>query len=486
MNTQPNTAALAHVRWVAGILALLSAWSAHAQSGPIATQNLFFNEASGAHQGNYLEAQTGVIYVDNASFEPGGSSDELAMIGLVGDTSRTGAPRVDYHLDSDISLIKYLQNSYDTQPFGYADGDVELKLVPGLFSWVGRATYSQASLDPSQPAIPTNLENITYLTTGPKFNFRPTLRTTITLGGVYSYVVTGSKSPLYLDIDNQRYGGDVKVSRAFTNSLSAYASFSYDKVKFKDTIDNTDFDQKQYLLGLTFGDARTAIEASGGYTQLVLFPTPAQTEITNTSPAGTTWNVSISRLLSPRQRLSLHASKQITDAANLFRFNLDQPTPVTQNNQFLTDQPFTHREYGASWRIEGVRSTLQFSGLVATDRYDNTPASNRDSDILNGFFTRKLNRPLVWELGVAYERDKYSTASQAFSTTTVLTTLRWRLGSRLALRFIYAYTNIAEQSLSQNQIGVTASYALTQAAEATDTLMVPLTPNSPAMQPPLL
>ena len=181
------------------------------------------------------------------------------MIGLVGDTSRTGAPRLDYHLDSDISIIKYLRNSYDTQPFGYADGDAELKLVPGLFSWVGRATYNQAVLDPTQPATPTNLENLTYLTTGPKFEFRPTLRTTISLGGVYSYLITSSKSPLYLDIDNHRYGGDIKVTRAFTNSLSAHLSFDYDKVVFQDTIENTDFNQKQYLLGFTFGDARTAL-----------------------------------------------------------------------------------------------------------------------------------------------------------------------------------------------------------------------------------
>jgi hypothetical protein len=483
MTTRRIFAAPSTMRLLLGTLLALASVCVHAQSGPIATQNLFFDQASGAHQGNYLDAQTGLIYVDNATMEPGGKADELAMVGLVGDTSRVGAPRVDYHLDSDISLIKYLSNSYDTQPFGYADGDAELKLVPGLFSWVGRATYTQAVLDPTQPATPDNLENLTYLTTGPKFNFRPTLRTTISVSGVYSYVVTGSKSPEYVDIDNHRIGGDVKFSRAFTNTFTGYLNGSYDRVQFTNTLDNSDFNQENYALGVTFGDSRTAIEANVGYTELQIFPAPTQTEVTNTNPSGTTWLLNISRLISPTQRLSLHTSKQITDAANIFRLNLDQPVPVTQQDQTLTEQPYTHRDYGGSWRLEGTKSTLQISGLVATDRYEITPTSNRDSDILNGFFTRQLNRSFIWELGVAYEKDKYNSSSGTTRTTTGITTLRWRVGPRLGLRFIYAHSNISQDNVSQNQVGLTVSYALTEAAEAKDTLLMPMTPNSPAMQP---
>ena len=110
-------------------------------------------------------------------------------------------------------------------------------------------------------------------------------------------------------------------------------------------------------------------------------------------------------------------------------------------------------------------------------------ADRQHHSLTDALLFRQLNRSFIWELGVAYERDKYSTA--AIRTTTALTTLRWRLGPRLALRFIYAYSTISEEHLSQNQIGITASYALTEAAESSDTLMHPMTPNSPAMQPPL-
>jgi hypothetical protein len=488
MNTHRKTAPATVRYWALGLLALLASMTVHAQSGPIATQNLFFNEAGGVHQGNnYMEAQTGVIYTDNAQLVPGGSGDTLGMIGLVGDLARTGAPRLDYHVDSDLALVKYFSNSYDTQPFGYADADAELKLVPGLFSWVGRASFTQAVLDPETPAVPTNLESLTYLTTGPKFTFRPTLQTSVVLGGVYSYVATSSKSPLYVDIDNHRLGADLKISRAFTNSLSAYLSGSYDRVYFTDLTDNTDFSQYQYSVGVTYTNQRTYFDGSIGYTQLKLYPTEElPLEGTNTSPSGTSWSANLSRLISPTQRVTLHASKQLTDAANLFRLNLDQPVPVTGQNQLLNDQPFTHREYGVSWRVESQRSSLQLGYASYTDRYTITPSSNQDSWQINGIFTRQLNDAFIWELGASDNHNSYENQG-SFTTLSAISTLRWRVGPRIALRFIYAYTRLTPDTVTENQIGVVLSYALNEAAQAPDTkLQTPMQVISPTMQPRLM
>jgi hypothetical protein len=328
-----------------------------------------------------------------------------------------------------------------------------------------------------------NLESITYLTTGPKFTFRPTLQTTVTLGGVYSYVATSSKSPLYVDIDSSRYGADAKASRAFTNTISAYVSAAWDRIKFVDTIENTDFDMKTATVGFTYGTARTQFNGSFGYTQIELYPEPGQVnEITDTSPAGTTYAVDISHLLTPTQRLTLHVSKQVSDAADLFRFNLDQPVPATQQDRFLTDQPLAHREYGGSWRIEGTRTTLQLGVLVSADRYEITPAANRDANTLNAYLTRQLNSAFIWELGASYEHDTYDNGGSV-KTTTALTTLRWRVGPRVSVRFIYGYSSISPNNASANQIGATISYALTEAAQAQDKFTVPMTPNSRASQP---
>ena len=47
-----------------------------------------------------------------------GPGDTLAMIGLVGNTKRENAPRFDYHVNSDIAVVKYFSSTFATQPFG--------------------------------------------------------------------------------------------------------------------------------------------------------------------------------------------------------------------------------------------------------------------------------------------------------------------------------------------------------------------------------
>src|ERR1700752_5155797 len=164
---------------VLGVLLALAPWPVFAQtSGPISTQSLFFNEASKANPGNYLGVDAGVIYSDNVYLRSGGPGDTLAMLGLVGDASRQGT-RLNYRVDSDIALVKYLHSEYQTQPFGYFDGAASLESVPGIFSWLGRETYNQTAIAASPPIPPDNLEAINYITTGPRLTLRPTLRTTI-------------------------------------------------------------------------------------------------------------------------------------------------------------------------------------------------------------------------------------------------------------------------------------------------------------------
>src|SRR4029077_905279 len=109
---------------------------------------------------NYLEATAGIIYTDNVTLTPNGTGDELYMIGLIGNLDREGAPRFDYHLDSDLALIKYGSNVFPTQPFGYLDAYGDFKIIPGFFSWTGRETFTQALLNPLGAATPDNIESI--------------------------------------------------------------------------------------------------------------------------------------------------------------------------------------------------------------------------------------------------------------------------------------------------------------------------------------
>jgi hypothetical protein len=473
-------------------------------TGPISIQSLFLNQSSNAHGGNWLEANLGLLYTDNVTLTPQGSGDGIALIGLAGDTERLNAPRFDYHLNADLALARYFKGQYDTQPYGYLDAYGEFKIVPGILSWTARDSYNQAILNPVGPATPDNLEGINNFSTGPRLTLRPTLRTTIVLDASYSYIDSSSKSPDYVNIDSQRLGADLRIDRAFSNTTSAYLTGSYSKVEFKDKVDNTDFDYASGLAGIRFGDARTVFDVAAGYNKAHLNGTPpaaatypipqphllenvlleavalaaATTTTAEENPSGSTWQASISRLISPTQRLAIHGLKQVSDAANLFRLNLDQPVPGNGQSHLATGQPLTHREYGATWTFDNTRTTMVVNGLYYSDRYSQTPTSDHDSWQVNTLFGRQLNPSFNWDLGLLYQHDEYTQGSQ--HTWNGITSLRWRVGPKIGLRFFYAHVQVAPNGYTNNQVGVVASYALTEGAKAQDNAMHP---NAPGSQP---
>ena len=464
MNRRRGTEPLARGHRLIGFLLALAALPATAQVGPLTSQNLFFDQASNAHQGNYLAADTGLIYTDNVTRTQNGSGDTLALLGLVGDISGQ-RPRFDYRLASDIALVKYLRSTYQTQPFGYLDGSGDLWIVPGVFSWTGRETYTQTVINPFAPVTPDNLESINYASTGPRLTLRPTLRNTLTLNGTYSYMNSSSKSALYLNIDNHRYAGDVTLSHAFSNTSSAYITGSHEKVEFTDQVHNNNFRQDQALAGLKVANARTALDLSGGYTRLhesvlaTVQTLRGPRELPQSQvPGGAVWRAELSRQISPSSLLSLHAAKQVTDAANLFRLNLNEPVAATAANRLTTGEPVTDRELGATWRFAAARTSFTLGYLDLRERYKIHPTSDRNVKDATAFLARQLSPVLNWDIGAEYERQTFVIGSSS-NTVNAVTSLRWQIARQVGLRFLYAHSALTPHGYAENQVGVTASYA---------------------------
>ena len=465
-----------------------AALPAMAQIGPITNQNLFFDQASNTYRGNYLAVDAGLVYTDNVTRTRSGSADTLALLGLVGDTARQG-PRLVYRLASDLALVKYLHSSYETQPFGYLDGTGELWIVPGFFAWTGRETYTQTVLDPRSPITPNNLEGLNYASTGPRFTLRPTLRTTITLNGTASYVSTNSKSPSYVNIDNHRYEGDLTLSRAFSNTSSVYIMGLAEKVEFTDQVVNTNFTQERGLIGYRLGDARTTLDLSGGYTRLrvvvpEIVPTPfgPRRILQKQTRSGSTWRVELSRLISSSTRLSLHALQQITDAANMFRMNLDQPVASTAADRLTTSDPFTDREVGGTLRFQQARTSLTLGYLDIRENYKVHPTSDRHVKDATAFLGRQLSPVLHWDLGAEYERQNFGIGGSS-NTVNAITSLHWQVAQPLGVRFLYAHSALTPHGYTDNQVGVTVSYAFTEGGAPGSP--APLTPGTlPGSSPP--
>ena len=447
---------------------LLAALPAAAQVGPLTTQSLFFDQASNAHLGNYLAVEGGLIYTDNAELSQHGSSGAvLGLLGLVGDLIHEGS-RLDYRLDSDLAVVRYSCCDFPTEVTGFLDGTADLKIVPGTFLWTARETYSQQQIDPFLPPTPDNLENINYTSTGPSFILRPTLRTTIRLDALASYVYTSSPSNLYINIDSWRYSGDLTLERAFTSASSAYVKGTVTRVDFTDTslvpvpeqtiigiVErleplNSDYTLGTGVLGWKYNDLRTVFDASGGVTSV---------HVNNETFRGATWNVNLSRLITPTQRISLLASQTLTDTVNLLRQNLNQAVPTVTAERLANGQPFTNRSYGADWRFQANRTAVELSLVDSKQTYELDQTFNLHSKFASALVARQLNPVMNWDVGVRYEHQVYATGG-GVNFTSAVTNLRWRVGPKVELRFLYAHTWQSPGGYTDNQVGVTASYAL--------------------------
>jgi hypothetical protein len=481
-------------RGVFGLWLALATVPAAAQISPLSSQTLFYQQAARPQTGNYLAANGGLLYTNNVERTANGSNDTLLMLGLTGDTSREGS-RLDYHLSSNLALLKYFSGTFPTRPTGYLDGLAALKIMPGFFSWIVRETFSQVQINPYAPVTPDNLVSLNNITTGPRFTLRPTLRTTVTLDGLYSYLSTSSPSPQYSSFDNHRYGGDLRISRAFSEAASLYLKGHYERAEFKDQVDNHNYSLADGLAGYKLVDGRTVFDVSGGYSEVHLYDVLTTIEgvgggresLETQKFNEPIWIVNISRLMTPSQRLALTASQQVTDAASAFRLGFDQPVPSIAPPQLATSNVFRQRLFGVDWRFQAARTALDISLTENQQRYllATATAYNSDSKSANAFLARELSPVLKWDIGVTFQRqDQVGTqpngvVPQSSRVWGAITDLQWQVGERLAMRFIYAHSS-QSGVYSDNQVGVIASWALI-AAQANAAQPYPgLAPIAPA------
>jgi len=469
---------------------------ASAQVTLLTGQSLLSQSAS-RYPGNHLAVDAGLIYTDNVQRTENGTGQTLLLLGLSGDTSREGT-RLDYRLASNIALLKYLGGAYGNQPTGYLDGTLFFKFVPNFFTWIVRETYTQLQINPYAAVTPDNLENVNYITTGPRFTIRPTLRTSVTLDALYSYLTTSSSAPDRVSLDNHRYGGDLKIDRAFSEAASLYIKGEYEKVDFKDQVDNNNFAHASASAGYKLHDARTVLDISGGYSQVRVYDVltavvgPGGSRETRQTEKFDTpiWTFDLSRLITPSQRVALTASQQFTDAAAAFRLGFDQAVPTIPPQRLANGEAFKQRQFGLHWQFQASRTSVIVAVTEFQERYVMTTANDRDTKLADVLLTRQLSPALSGEVGVSYQHQEQvgaassiggtpTSAGQSAKILSAVANLRWQVGERLAVHFLYAHSR-QNGVYSDNQIGVTASWALIGAQTPMGQPFPALTPLSPA------
>jgi len=268
---------------------------------------------------------------------------------------------------------------------------------------------------------------------------------------------------------------------------------------FRNQVENNNYSLGSALVGYRFSEERTRLDISGGYARSQVYNvlTPVQTIIgvvearqdrTFNSPI---WAISLSRVITPRQRVSLSAAQRLQDFAGAGQLGFNQAVPAYAPQQLAQSSPFVSRSYSADWRFDTVRTSFDVGVRESNQRYQvvqaNAPTGEYNTKSASAFAARQLSAVLNADIGVTWQHQNASgiTAAQYFGPTgasnwvTFQTDLRWQVGERLGLRFIY--THSSAYGISENQLGVIASYGLLGSARSALSLVEPPAGLSPGL-----
>jgi hypothetical protein len=336
--------------------------------------------------------------------------------------------RFDVDAKGNFSDIDYLQNAYGNQLLGRFDGSADVSLIPGRMIWVLTDSFGQAQIDPFIAEVPTNLQNINYVATGPDASFKIGPTVFLDLSARYAKATYGTDP-----FDNNTVLGSAALGRALSAQSSISINGSFERVEFDNTEVNTNFDRSSVYAHYEVQGARTDLMANLGATKV---------DQGLESFTGPNAKLQLSRKLSSVSTLKLTVGRDITDGSTAFA-NLQSgaiggivtgPAVVSQNNYTVT--------YGSiAWEYARNRTAIGVSGTWEKDSYDGLPLLDLTRGSAEFKFERKLSRVLTAELVGRLYRTEYSNTDFAETDGLVGAALIFREGRGLEIKLRYDHSS---------------------------------------------
>jgi hypothetical protein len=336
--------------------------------------------------------------------------------------------RFDVDAKGNFSYLDYLQNAYSNQLIGRFDGRADVSLIPERVIWVLTENFGQSQIDPFTAVVPTNLQNVNYVATGPDAAFR--------LGSLFFLDLSARYARTTYQTDP--FDSNVMLgSAAFGRALSAQSSMSingsFERVLFDDTQVNTNFDRSSVYARYEVQGARTNLTANLGVTKV------DQGSVSFTGPDA---KLQLSRKLSSVSTLTFTVGRDITDGSTAFA-NLQggaiggivtAPAAVSQNNYTVT--------YGSvDWEYARNRTTIGVSGTWEKDSYDGQPLQDVTRGSAEFRLERKLSSVLTAQLLGRLFRSDYTNTNFAETDGLVGAALTLREGRGLEIKLRYDHTS---------------------------------------------
>ena len=366
-------------------------------------------------------AEAGVGYSDNIGRVPANETDEtIGTVGLELDwVERTRRIRGDATVD--LSYFEYLDDTYDSEVQGTANGTLALAIVPETLQWVFQDSFGQAQADPFAPTTPATREDLNYFSTGPDLTLRLGSTGFGRLFGRWS-TTTYERSPL----DADRTTAGVALGRRASPRSELSLNAVTESVDFDEAF-NTDFDRDSVFLGWNLDASRTVLDAQLGYTWL---------ERDGADKSGNALvNVVITRDLSASSVLALTLGTQLGDAGDSLRTELQGGVVGGGGTQITaTADPFEQRLASLEWRYNRGRTGFSIGASWTEEDYETQTQLNRTRQAYTASVSRRLASAVDFEFFGTLEKEDFDNTDLTSDELRMGAVLNWRAWRTLGLR----------------------------------------------------
>lgn len=368
-------------------------------------------------------AEAGVGYSDNITRVADNEIDET--IGTVGlDLAwRERTRRIRGNALVDLSYFEYVDNTYDSEIVGTANGTLSVAVIPERFNWIFQDSFGQAQSDPFLPSTPETREDLNYFTTGPDLTMRFGSTGFGRLFGRWSST-NYEDSPL----DAERTAAGASVGRRASPRSELSLNAVTESTDFDNEF-NTDYDRESAFIGWRLDASRTTLNTELGYTWL------KRDGAEETGSALV--NINVTRELTASSDLNLSLSQQFGDGSDSLRSQLDGNVVGSGGSQITaTSDPFLGRTISLEWNYLRNRTGFGLGASHSNEEYETATALDRKRDVFSARFNRQLASVLSLEFTATLESEKFSNVAQENDELRFAATLNWRAWRRLGLRLL--------------------------------------------------
>lgn len=336
--------------------------------------------------------------------------------------------RLEADVAVDLSYFEYLDDTFDSELLGHANGSVIVGLIPERILWTFEDSFGQAQADPFAASTPETRENINYFTTGPDFILRLGSTGFVRLFGRYSATEFESSN-----FDSERMSAGLGVGRELSSRSRLSMNAITEDIDFENAV-NADYERQSAFLRYELQGARTEVEAQLGYTWL---DSDAAQE-----DGGMLARLSVSREVTTSSTVYISAGRQWADASDALRESLQSPTadrPVADAGQVritAAASPAQTDDASIGWNFDRNRTAFGLSAGWRQESYETQPLLDRTSYAYDATASRQLGPSLQFGLLAAYVDEEFEGQDRTADEIRLGAFLSWRPGRN----FEYALT----------------------------------------------